>query len=123
MAPQMPQIPHKINVIQAVTYVNALQAVDKNTLLQLKGHAARGFAFDKYYGMDDSSDRIFAEVVEALVDNIFKVRAQDNAGLVALLCVVSAGLVRAGAVAMAPAAIELCHVRGCHGNSSGGSER
>lgn len=46
--------------------------------MQLKGHAARGFAFDKFYGMDDSSDRIFAEVVEALVDNIFKVRARPR---------------------------------------------
>ena len=52
----------------------ALTAVDKNTLLQLKGQAARGFAFDRHYGMDDTSDRIFKECVEGLVNNIFKVR-------------------------------------------------
>ena len=50
------------------------QAVDRNTLLQLKGASARGFAFDKHYGMDDSSDKIFHDVVEDLVDNIFRVR-------------------------------------------------
>jgi hypothetical protein len=50
-----------------------LQAVDKNTLLQLKGAAARGFAFDKHYGMDDTSDQIFTDCVEELVNNIFKV--------------------------------------------------
>jgi pyruvate-formate lyase len=51
-----------------------VQAVDRDTLLQLRGAAARGFAFDKYYGMDDTSDKIFTDVVENLVDSIFKAR-------------------------------------------------
>lgn len=56
----------------------ASQAVDKNTLLQLKGASARGFAFDRHYGMDDTSDKIFADVVEDLVDNIFRVHTCDS---------------------------------------------
>lgn len=51
-----------------------LQAVDRNTLLQLKGATARGYAFDRRYGMDDTSDKIFSECVEALVNNVFKAR-------------------------------------------------
>jgi kinesin family protein 4/21/27 len=53
--------------------MQALQAVDRNTLLQLKGAAARGFAFDKHYGMDDTSDNIYEDLIKNLVDNIFKV--------------------------------------------------
>lgn len=61
----------------AIFYVHCLcglQAVDKNTLLQLKGAAARGYAFDRRYGMDDTSNQIFKDCVEGLVNNVFKVR-------------------------------------------------
>lgn len=58
------------NILQHVAV--CLQAVDRNTLLQLKGATARGYAFDRRYGMDDTSDKIFSECVEALVNNVFK---------------------------------------------------
>lgn len=62
----------------ASAYLSALQAVDKNTLLQLKGQAARGYAFDRRYGMDDTSNDIFKDCVEGLVNNVFKVSPPCN---------------------------------------------
>jgi hypothetical protein len=59
--------------VEALTNKYVVQAVDRNTLLQLKGAAARGFAFDQYYGMDDTSDNIYEDLIKNLVDNIFKV--------------------------------------------------
>ena len=52
---------------------DVLQAVDRATLVQLKGATARGYAFDKRYSMDDSSDLIYKQCIEKLVENIFKV--------------------------------------------------
>lgn len=66
----------------------AVQAVDKNTLLQLKGAAARGFAFDRHYSMDDTSDTLYRDLIEGLVDNIFKVGV--------CVCALSAVCIRCG---------------------------
>lgn len=50
-----------------------LQAVDKNTLMQLRGNSAKGYAFDRRYGPEHNSDTIYDECVSHLVDNLFKV--------------------------------------------------
>eukprot|EP00197_Chlamydomonas_leiostraca_P007072 CAMPEP_0202862124 /NCGR_PEP_ID=MMETSP1391-20130828/3279_1 /ASSEMBLY_ACC=CAM_ASM_000867 /TAXON_ID=1034604 /ORGANISM="Chlamydomonas leiostraca, Strain SAG 11-49" /LENGTH=276 /DNA_ID=CAMNT_0049541615 /DNA_START=52 /DNA_END=879 /DNA_ORIENTATION=+ len=49
-----------------------LTAVDKNTLLQLRGATAKGYAFDKRYAQDVTSDSIYDECVGQLVENCFK---------------------------------------------------
>lgn len=49
------------------------QAVDKNTLLQLRGSTAKGYAFDRRYGQDGTSDDIYNDVVTQLVEKVFKV--------------------------------------------------
>jgi len=51
------------------------QAVDKDTLLQLRGCTAKGFAFDRRFGVDQSSDDIYENCVAGLVENLFKVGA------------------------------------------------
>jgi hypothetical protein len=50
-----------------------LQAVDKNTLMQLRGNSAKGYAFDRRYGAEHNSDNIYDDCVKQLVDNLFKV--------------------------------------------------
>jgi hypothetical protein len=49
------------------------QAVDKETLLQLRGCTAKGFAFDRRFGAEQSSDDIYDSCVAGLVENLFKV--------------------------------------------------
>jgi hypothetical protein len=51
------------------------QAVDKDTLLQLRGCAAKGFAFDRRFGPEATSGDIYDGCVAGLVDGLFKVRA------------------------------------------------
>ena len=51
-----------------------MQAVDKNTLLQLRGKTALGYAFDRRYGADCTSDSIYDDRVHALVESCFKVQ-------------------------------------------------
>jgi hypothetical protein len=53
----------------------ALQAVDRHTLKQLRGSTAKGYAFDKVYSADETSDGIYDETVASLVENCFKVSA------------------------------------------------
>jgi hypothetical protein len=50
------------------------QAVDKATLVQLRGRTAIGYAFDRRYGPDHTSDSIYDDCVASLVENLFKVR-------------------------------------------------
>mmetsp|Transcript_2102 Transcript_2102/g.5351 ORF Transcript_2102/g.5351 Transcript_2102/m.5351 type:complete len:931 (+) Transcript_2102:94-2886(+) len=47
-------------------------AVDKNTLLQLRGKTALGYAFDRRYGPECTSDSIYDDRVHALVESCFK---------------------------------------------------
>ncbi|KIY91621.1 kinesin family protein, partial [Monoraphidium neglectum] len=49
-----------------------LQAVDKETLMQLRGCTAKGFAFDRRFGVDQTSDDIYDNCVAGLVENLFK---------------------------------------------------
>ncbi|GLC45429.1 hypothetical protein PLESTB_000619800 [Pleodorina starrii] len=49
-----------------------LSAVDKNTLLQLRGATAKGYAFDRRYGQDVTSDAIYEDCVAQLVEAVFK---------------------------------------------------
>ncbi|GFR41808.1 hypothetical protein Agub_g2578 [Astrephomene gubernaculifera] len=49
-----------------------LSAVDKNTLLQLRGATAKGYAFDRRYGQDITSDAIYDDCVAQLVEAVFK---------------------------------------------------
>eukprot|EP00798_Chlamydomonas_sp_ICE-L_P012134 gene12134-15246_t len=49
-----------------------LTAVDKNTLLQLRGSGAKGYAFDRRYGQEEISDAIYDDVVSQLVESCFK---------------------------------------------------
>lgn len=42
--------------------------------MQLRGSAARGYAFDRYYSPGRTSDAIYDDCVSHLVDNLFKVR-------------------------------------------------
>jgi hypothetical protein len=49
------------------------QAVDRETLIQLRGCTAKGFAFDRRFGVDSSSDAIYDACVAGLVENLFKV--------------------------------------------------
>ncbi|WIA34627.1 hypothetical protein OEZ86_012944 [Tetradesmus obliquus] len=49
-----------------------LSAVDRNTLLQLRGQTAKGYAFDRRYGPEHTSDNIYDDCVSHLVDNLFK---------------------------------------------------
>ncbi|PNH03015.1 Kinesin-like protein KIF27, partial [Tetrabaena socialis] len=43
-----------------------VRAVDKNTLLQLRGATAKGYAFDRRYGQDVTSDAIYDDCVASL---------------------------------------------------------
>ncbi|KAI8464145.1 MAG: P-loop containing nucleoside triphosphate hydrolase protein [Monoraphidium minutum] len=49
-----------------------LQAVDKDTLMQLRGCTAKGFAFDRRFGVDSSADDIYDSCVAGLVENLFR---------------------------------------------------
>eukprot|EP00955_Chlamydomonas_euryale_P080699 363455-Chlamydomonas_euryale.AAC.5 len=49
-----------------------MQAVDKNTLVQLHGQAAKGYAFDRRYGQAASSDEIYDDVINDLVNQVFR---------------------------------------------------
>lgn len=62
-----------------------LQAVDRNTLLQLRGQTAKGYAFDRRYGPEHTSDNIYDDCVSHLVDNLFKVSCRLVAGRPLLL--------------------------------------
>jgi hypothetical protein len=57
-----------------------LQAVDRNTLMQLRGQTAKGYAFDRRYGPEHTSDNIYDDCVCHLVDNLFKVSCYLLAG-------------------------------------------
>ncbi len=48
--------------------------MDKNTLLQLRGATAKGYAFDRRYAQDVTSDAIYDDCVAQLVEAVFKVR-------------------------------------------------
>lgn len=50
-----------------------LQAVDRSTLLQLRGTAAKGYAFDKRFGQDETSSGIYDGCIKQLVESCFKV--------------------------------------------------
>lgn len=52
-----------------------MQAVDRSTLMQLRGQTAKGYAFDKRYGPEHTSDNIYDDCVSQLVENLFKVCA------------------------------------------------
>jgi hypothetical protein len=41
--------------------------------MQLRGNAAKGYAFDRRYGPEHNSDNIYEECVRPMVDNLFKV--------------------------------------------------
>jgi hypothetical protein len=43
--------------------------------MQLRGCTAKGFAFDRRFGVDQTSDEIYDNCVAGLVENLFKVRA------------------------------------------------
>jgi len=49
-----------------------LTAVDKNTLLQLRGATAKGYAFDRRYSQHTISDEIYDDTVAALVEKTFQ---------------------------------------------------
>jgi hypothetical protein len=49
-----------------------LQAVDRNTLLKLSGATAKGYAFDKRYPQDSTSDDIYTDCIAQLVESCFK---------------------------------------------------
>jgi len=55
-------------------------AVNRNTLMQLKGAPARGFAFDRFYSIDQTSEDVYADCVSPLVEACFKARAADGGG-------------------------------------------
>ena len=69
------------------------QAVDKSTLLQLRGSGAKGYAFDRRYGQDEISDRIYDDVVGQLVESCFKVRVSAAHTVSMLVCTLMIGLV------------------------------
>ena len=48
--------------------------MDKNTLIQLRGAGAKGYAFDRRFGQEDTSDMIYESCIAQLVENCFKVR-------------------------------------------------
>ncbi len=58
--------------------VGLLQAVDKNTLLQLRGAAAKGYAFDRRYAQQATSDDIYDDCIASLVEGCFKVRSTSR---------------------------------------------
>jgi len=41
--------------------------------MQLRGSSAKGYAFDRRYGPEHTSDNIYDECVTHMVDNLFKV--------------------------------------------------
>lgn len=62
-----------------MVHLAAMQAVDKNTLLQLRGATAKGYAFDRRYAQDAISDNIYEDCVGQLVENCFKVGCLNTA--------------------------------------------
>jgi hypothetical protein len=66
-------------------FCDPLQAVDKATLMQLRGKAAMGYAFDRRYGSEHTSDSIYDDCVANLVEHLFKVRMSESL-LQLLLC-------------------------------------
>jgi hypothetical protein len=60
-----------------------VQAVDKNTLMQLRGSAARGFAFDRRYDQHAVSDNIYDECISTLVEKVFKAGSRPERGCMA----------------------------------------
>jgi uncharacterized protein YabN with tetrapyrrole methylase and pyrophosphatase domain len=61
--------------------------VDRHTLKQLRGSTAKGYAFDRVYPADETSDKIYDDAVAGLVENCFKVGVgrRQPGGLVARL--------------------------------------
>jgi hypothetical protein len=59
--------------LSAAAIYSVVQAVDRNTLMQLRGQTAKGYAFDRRYGPEHTSDNIYDDCVCHLVDNLFKV--------------------------------------------------
>jgi kinesin family protein 4/21/27 len=59
--------------VSAAACHSVLQAVDRNTLMQLRGQTAKGYAFDRRYGPEHTSDNIYDDCMCHLVDNLFKV--------------------------------------------------
>jgi kinesin family protein 4/21/27 len=43
--------------------------------MQLRGQAAKGYAFDRRYGPEHTSDNIYDDCVSNLVENFLKVSA------------------------------------------------
>jgi hypothetical protein len=41
--------------------------------MQLRGSAAKGYAFDRFYGAERTSDAIYDDCVKHLVDSLFRV--------------------------------------------------
>ena len=46
--------------------------------MQLRGRAAMGYAFDRRYGSEHSSDSIYNDCVANLVEHLFKVSMMDQ---------------------------------------------
>ncbi|GAX73057.1 hypothetical protein CEUSTIGMA_g510.t1 [Chlamydomonas eustigma] len=59
-------------VLDEETKQVVLTAVDKNTLLQLRGSSAKGYAFDRRYDQNDISDMIYDDCIAQLVEKVFK---------------------------------------------------
>jgi len=49
-----------------------MMAVDKTSLFQLRGSTAKGYAFDRRYSPEQSSDSIYEDCVANLVESCFK---------------------------------------------------
>jgi len=49
-----------------------MMAVDKTSLFQLRGSTAKGYAFDRRYSPEESSDKIYDDCIGSLVENCFK---------------------------------------------------
>ena len=47
--------------------------MDKNTLLQLRGTSAKGYAFDRRYDQEAISDNVYDDCIMQLVEKVFKV--------------------------------------------------
>jgi hypothetical protein len=48
--------------------------------MQLRGCTAKGFAFDRRFGVDETSDSIYDACVAGLVENLFKVGGPHGGG-------------------------------------------
>ena len=54
------------------------QAVDKSTLLQLRGSSAKGYAFDRRYDQEAISDLLYDDSISQLVEKVFKVQGHAH---------------------------------------------